>query len=116
MSLTAKSSYRQTRPPRVFATLLFLIGASICAAGLWLVTLGGSLYYAIGGITITASALLLWKGQRSGAWLYGAMLVGTLVWALCEVGFDLWGLLPRLGLLTGLGAWLLTPWAKRGLA
>lgn len=104
------------RPPRIFAALLFLIGASIGAGGLWLATLGGSLYYAIAGIAIIASALLLWKGRRSGAWLYGAMLVGTLVWALSEVGFDLWGLLPRLALLTVLGAWLLTPWAKRGLA
>ena len=104
------------KPPRVYAALLFVIGAALAAGGVTLVTLGGSFYYAIAGLAVVASAILLWRGRLLGAWLYAAMLLGTLAWALWEVGLDGWQLLPRLLMWVVLGLWLLLPRTRRSLA
>lgn len=103
------------RPPRVFACIVFAFGAALAAGGLWLAELGGSLYYFVAGAALASSAVLLWRGRLLGAWLYGAILLGTLAWALWEVGLNAWGLVPRLLLLSVVGAWLLLPRARRGL-
>ena len=104
------------RPPRIFASILALIGLVLAVGGAWLVSLGGTPYYLVAGALIVGSAALLWRGSRRGAWLYVLVLIGTAAWALWEVGLDAWALMPRLLFLTVLGAWLLTPWARRGLA
>jgi quinoprotein glucose dehydrogenase len=104
------------RPPRIFAALLFLVGAVLAAGGVQLALLHGSAYYAIAGLVLVLSAILLWRGRRLGAWLYLLVLLGTWTWAFWEVGLDAWQLMPRVLLLTVLGLWLLTPWARRGLA
>jgi len=103
------------RPPRLFAVLLLVVGGVLAVGGVRLAMLGGSWYYLIGGGAIVASAVLLWRGHRSGAWLYGAMILGTAIWALWEVGLDGWALVPRLLALFVLGLWLLTPGVRSGL-
>lgn len=103
------------RPPRVYAAVLFIVGAAVAVGGVQLAALGGSVYYLVAGVLVIASAVFLWRGSRLGAWLYAAMLVGTCVWALWEVGVDGWALMPRLLMWIVLGLWLLTPWARRGL-
>lgn len=103
------------RPPRMYATLLFLVGLALAIGGVKLATLGGSLYYVVAGALVAVSAILLWLGRQLGVWIYLAMLVGTLIWALWEVGLDGWALMPRLLIWIVLGSWLLTPWARRGL-
>ncbi|MBK7250809.1 MAG: membrane-bound PQQ-dependent dehydrogenase, glucose/quinate/shikimate family [Gammaproteobacteria bacterium] len=100
---------------RVFALLLAVIGLALALGGARLLLLGGSAYYVVTGLLLAASAILLWRGQKSGLYLYGAILIGTLAWAIWEAGFDAWALMPRLGLLLALGAWLLLPLARRGL-
>jgi quinoprotein glucose dehydrogenase len=81
--------------------------------GVRLAALGGSLYYVITGVSLLAVAVLLWRGHRFSLPLFGAVLLGTLVWAVWEVGLDFWALVPRLGLLTLLGLLLLLPSARR---
>ena len=103
-------------PPRIYAVLLFAVGAASAAAGVMLALLGGSPYYATAGLAVIASAIMLWRGRLLGAWLYAAMLLGTLVWAFWEVRLDAWQLLPRLLMWTVLGLWLLLPRTRRGLA
>jgi quinoprotein glucose dehydrogenase len=94
---------------RAFALVLSMAGAILLAGGARLLMLGGSWWYAAAGATLVASAVLLWRRDRRGAWLYGLLLLVTLAWSLWEVGADAWGLLPRLGLLVAGGLWLLTP-------
>lgn len=115
MIQVGRRATRTGRPPRIFAALLLLLGAVLAVGGVWLAVLGGSPYYAIAGLALILSGILLWRGRRSGAWLYLIILLGTFGWSLWEVGLDGWQLLPRLALFMVLGLWLLTPWARRGL-
>jgi Zn-dependent alcohol dehydrogenase len=54
----------------------------IACGGMWLAALGGSLYYVL--ILITGALLL--AGRRSALWVDAAVLIGTLVWAVSEIG------------------------------
>jgi quinate dehydrogenase (quinone) len=103
------------RPPRTFAAIVLLVAIAFLYGGVRLIAVGGSLYYLLAGGVLLASAILLWRGNKLGSHLYGALLAATLAWSLFEVGADLWALAPRLGLLSVLGAWLLTPFARRAL-
>jgi membrane-bound PQQ-dependent dehydrogenase (glucose/quinate/shikimate family) len=103
------------RPPRIFAAIVLLVAIAFLYGGARLLAVGGSLYYLLAGIALLVSAILLWRGNKLGSRIYGALLVVTLLWSLLEVGTDLWALAPRLGFLSVLGAWLLTPFARRGL-
>ena len=97
------------------AIILFVpIGLFLFGGGAWLIALGGSWYYAITGAAVLASAVLLWRGSRLGLWLYAAMIVWTVIWSVWEVGFDFWGLLPRIAGPAVLGLWLCLPvvWRK----
>ena len=103
------------RPPRVFATIVLIVAIAFLYGGVRLIAVGGSFYYVLAGVALLASAILLWRGNKRGSHLYGVLLAATLVWSLFEVGTDLWALATRLGFLSVLGAWLLTPFARRGL-
>src|SRR5687767_849617 len=81
---------------RCYAVLLVLTGIGLLTGGLMLAGYGGSIYYLIAGIAAASSGVLIWRGDRRGAWLYGAFLLGTLAWAIYEVGSDTWGLVARL--------------------
>lgn len=85
-------------------SLIFIVG------GIYLATLGGSLYYVIAGAIFLVSAILLFTGKRLGAWVFGAALAITIAWSLWEVGFDGWSLMPRLMIPVAFGIWLLLPW------
>jgi quinate dehydrogenase (quinone) len=106
---------RTRRPPRVFAVILILIGLALASGGVQLVTLGGSLYYALAGLALIACGVLLWRRNRRGSLLYGLLLIATLAWSFYEVGLNLWALAPRTLALLVIGAWFLTPWFRRAL-
>lgn len=105
----------QLRPPRIFATLLLIIAAAIGALGTQLLLLGGSWYYVLCAIALVTSALLLWRGDKRGAHLYGLLFAATITWSLAEVGFDWWALAPRLAMFATLGLWLLVPRTRKRL-
>lgn len=83
--------------------------------GIILITVGGSFYYALAGIALAATSVLLFKGDRRGASLYGLFLLLTYLWALYEAGLDAWALMPRVAMFTVLGLWFLLPRVRRGL-
>ncbi len=97
MSFIAQPMFART----VLSMFLVLVGGWMAAGGSWLIGLGGSWYYLPAGILTLSAAFLVWRGQLLGLWLYLALLAGTLAWALIEVGFHFWLLLPRVGLPLG---------------
>lgn len=100
---------------RLIAGLLAIVSIPLILGGLQLAGLGGSLWYLITGFVISISAVFLWRGNRWGAWLFGAMLAYTTVWAYWEVGLDGWALLPRLFAPFACGMLLLLPAVQRSL-
>ena len=92
---------------RITGVLYGLLGLALAGAGLWLLLLGGSAYYALLGLALLATGALLFRGHPAAGWLFAAALLGTLGWSLLDAGLYLWQLLPRCGLLVVLGLWLI---------
>ncbi|MBV6416421.1 MAG: Quinate/shikimate dehydrogenase (quinone) [Steroidobacteraceae bacterium] len=82
---------------KVLGSLLFAVGGVLTLGGARLIGLGGSAYYALSGIATLIAAVLIWRDRRSGFRLYLATFAVTVIWALAEVGFGFWLLVPRLG-------------------
>jgi quinoprotein glucose dehydrogenase len=100
---------------KILAVLLFALGLALGGGGVWLAALGGSWYYAITGIVLLVSAVMLWRGRKTGMWLYLLIIGYTLVWSLWEVGLDGWSLAARLGLFVALGLFFVFPGTRRAL-
>jgi quinoprotein glucose dehydrogenase len=92
-----------------------LLGLVLGGGGAQLAALGGSLYYLIAGVVLLATAVLLFLRRAEALWLYGLFILGSLIWALWEVGLDWWQLGTRGGLVVVLGLWLMLPWVRRRL-
>ncbi|MCY0096947.1 membrane-bound PQQ-dependent dehydrogenase, glucose/quinate/shikimate family [Hoeflea ulvae] len=75
--------------------IVLLLGLVIGAGGVWLMSLGGSWYYAIAGAGLIISGYLLFRRKILGVGVYFLIWIGTLIWAVWEVGFELWPLVPR---------------------
>ncbi|MGI9324090.1 MAG: membrane-bound PQQ-dependent dehydrogenase, glucose/quinate/shikimate family [Pseudomonadales bacterium] len=101
--------------PRLLALVVAAIGLTLLVMGASLLRLGGSPYYAAAGLLLLICSVLLFRGNRRAAPLYGLFLLGTAVWALWEVGLSAWQLLPRLGLFLALGLCFIVPRVRRGL-
>lgn len=99
----------------ILAGLILVFGLLLAGGGAWLLSLGGSAYYAIAGALLVVSALLLFARRPAALWLYAMVVGGTLAWALFEVGFDWWQLAPRGGVLVVVGVLLLLPFVTRPL-
>jgi quinoprotein glucose dehydrogenase len=93
--------HSQIHPPgaiwsaRVLGTVMVLIGAVLLVGGIWLAILDGSRYYLVVGAALIACGILIFVQRSAGAWLYIATYIGTLLWALWEVGPNGWPLVPR---------------------
>ncbi|MGO7902165.1 membrane-bound PQQ-dependent dehydrogenase, glucose/quinate/shikimate family [Rhizobium leguminosarum] len=100
----------------VITSIFFIIiGLALGGGGLWLVTLGGSVFYLFAGLMFLITAGLLLMRKAVALWVYAVLVVAALAWAIWEVGFDWWQLGPRGGMIILLGLWLLTPWIRRPL-
>jgi quinoprotein glucose dehydrogenase len=99
----------------LLALLLALIGGALVWLGVQLIVEGGSLYYLPAGLALLATAWFLWKQSARALRIFSGLWIVTLLWALWESGLNGWALAARLGLLTGVGLWLLTPWVRRSL-
>ncbi|PVA05563.1 membrane-bound PQQ-dependent dehydrogenase, glucose/quinate/shikimate family [Thalassorhabdomicrobium marinisediminis] len=77
------------------AAVLSVIGLLLAVGGVWLATLGGSWYYLIAGLGLVLAGVLLFGSHIGGFWIYVLVYIGTWIWAVWEVGMDLWPLVPR---------------------
>lgn len=96
MSFEPPASRWLTVVARSLALLCGLVGFAFAAAGGWLLTLGGSAYYLLAGLAYLVGGFYLARSRSLGAWLIVAVLIATLFWAVWEVGFNFWPLVPRL--------------------
>jgi len=100
-----------TRPTGfiALASLAFaaLTALYLLAGGIWLIALGGSVYYVLAGVALGGVAWLLYRRRAGGLALYALLLVGTAAWSVWESGPDFWALAPRSGVLVIFGVWLL---------
>ena len=81
--------------PLITGSIVAAIGIILLIGGIWLTALGGSTYYLIAGGAMLAGGLLVMRGRILGGWIYVAVVICTLVWALWEVGGNGWALVPR---------------------
>jgi quinoprotein glucose dehydrogenase len=79
----------------LLGAVIALIGAVLAIGGAWLAILGGSLYYLVTGLAMAVAGVLLVRQRLAGAWLYGAIVALTILWALFESGLNPWALVPR---------------------
>ncbi|MDF0545840.1 membrane-bound PQQ-dependent dehydrogenase, glucose/quinate/shikimate family [Sphingobium sp. H39-3-25] len=93
-----KTAWRPRKGPAfwLLEAILVISGGWMTGGGIYLFSLGGSPYYMVAGLAVLFSAWLVWRGDRRGAWAYGAMLGATTLWALWESWLDPWALAPRL--------------------
>lgn len=89
------------------AFLYLLIGLVLFGGGLWLISLGGSWYFAIAGVVFLLVAVKVRTKRGNAQILYGLFLLASLIWSLWESGYDWWPLASRMGLLLVLGIPLL---------
>ncbi|MEC5404638.1 glucose/quinate/shikimate family membrane-bound PQQ-dependent dehydrogenase [Paraburkholderia sp. MPAMCS5] len=102
-------------PIAMWITVLFagLSGVYLLAGGVWLLAIGGSLYYVIAGVLLLVTAALAYRRNTLSLVLYALLLAGTLAWAFAESGPDFWALAPRTDVLVLFGIWLLVLCALR---
>ena len=102
-------------PAMVVGLLLLFVGLALAIGGSKLVSVGGSAYYLIAGLSIIVCGTLFILRKGAALWLYAVILFATLVWALWEVGLDWWPLVPRVAILCLIGMLLLLPWWRKPL-
>ncbi|EJU12597.1 quinoprotein glucose dehydrogenase [Sphingomonas sp. LH128] len=81
---------------KFYAGLLIVIALVLVAGGVVLLMNAGSAYYLLAGLAVLASGVFILRSDATGIAMYCVMLCATLAWSLWEVGFDTWGLVPRL--------------------
>lgn len=104
--------------PVVFITgiIVILVGLALAGGGAWLAALHGSLYYVVAGLGLVITGALLLAAMPAALWVFALVLIGTLIWAIAEIGFDWWPLAARGDILFPLALWLLTPWVAGNLS
>lgn len=98
-------------------TLAGLLGLAMMGLGIWLVTLGGSAYYALCGAVLAGGALAAWRGRPGlGLGLLAGALASSLGWAFWEIAGKGWqpvwaiDLAARVGVIAALFAVALVAW------
>ena len=109
------NAHSDSKAPRVFPGILFLLAVPLLLGGLQLVLLGGSLYYLIAGFFLVSCAVRLWQQNPAAPMIYAVFMLITVLWSLYESGTNHWALLPRILPFAVLGAWFLTPWLRHSL-
>ena len=96
----SKSKVRPSAALRVGCGLLGFVllamGLFFVVGGAKLVSLHGSAYFLVAGVVIVVSAVQFFRAKWSAVVIYGAAFLGTLIWALIDVGLDFWPLVSRL--------------------
>lgn len=86
--------------PRVLQWLLIalmlIVGLAIGALGAKLASVGGSWFFALMGLVMVVSAILIARQRRGGIVLYALAFIVAVVWSISDAGWDFWPLFSRL--------------------
>ena len=102
-------------PLRTTAIAIGAIGLPMTWLGAELVFTGGTPYYVVAGILMSLSAVELWRERPRGFFLFSAVLLLTLAWAVYEAGAEFWLVGSRIWLVGILWLVLCTPMTRRRL-
>jgi quinoprotein glucose dehydrogenase len=80
----------------LIALMLAVLGFCLVLGGAWLTLLGGSFYYLIAGLSCLIASWLYLRGSQAACYAFLAIVLGTCIWAIVEVGLDFWQLVPRI--------------------
>ncbi len=80
----------------ILAAVIALVSLPLIGGGAYLIVLGGSWYYALAGVALLVTAVLLLRRSRLAVWVYALTFAATLAWALWESGLNGWAQIPRL--------------------
>ena len=80
----------------ILALVIALIGIVLTIGGAYLVSLGGSPYYVIAGISMLSSAWFLFRGRLLGGWIYIGLFILTAAWGFAESRGNAWAMVPWL--------------------
>ncbi|AIS16181.1 quinate dehydrogenase [Pseudomonas rhizosphaerae] len=75
---------------------VLVFGLLYLAGGGYLAALGGSWYFLLAGLGMTVAAIALFKSRLLGAWLFAAVMVLSVIWALVDAGLNFWPQISRL--------------------
>jgi quinoprotein glucose dehydrogenase len=98
----------------VFSVICMLTGTYFSIGGVWLLCAGGSAYYLVTGLALIGTGVLVFLRSAWALWTYTAIILGSVLWALGEVGLDWWQLAPRGDFIVLLGVLLVFPWPASG--
>jgi quinoprotein glucose dehydrogenase len=108
-SMTAGKRANRHVAFNISAAVIGLIGLYLVIGGIWLIAVGGSFYYLVGGGAIVGTSILLFLRKREALWLYAFTILAIIIWAVAEIGFDWWQLVPRGDIIFLIGIWLCLP-------
>ena len=94
------------------AIIMALFASPLLIGGAYLLSLGGSPYYVIAGITMLITAFLLFRRHWSAYGLYAIFIIATMAWTFWEAGFYWWAIAPRAGFPLIFGLLMLLPWVS----
>lgn len=101
--------------PKVTSIAMAVLAIALLYMGAQLLAAGGSPAYALIGLVVLASAVLLFLKKPAALTLYALLMWCILGWIVYEVGFDKWQWIPRGDVFALLGLWLALPWVVRPL-
>lgn len=108
MQIVRRSTSSGAPRRRVLALILSVIASVLIFGGAYLISLGGSPYYLLAGLSVGASAYFSFRGSGKAITIYLAMLLATIVWAFIE-SRNVWGLQARVLAPAVLGVWVAGP-------
>ena len=100
---------------KITSVIIAIVGIALLYMGGKLLLTGGSAFYALMGVGLLITAVMLFLQKRSALTFYAVLMWITLFWIIWEAGFDKWQWIPRGDLFGVIGVWLALPWVVRPL-
>ena len=100
---------------KITSVIIAIVGIALLYMGGKLLLTGGSAFYALMGVGLLITAIMLFLQKRSALTFYAVLMWITLFWIIWEAGFDKWQWIPRGDLFGVIGVWLALPWVVRPL-